>query len=244
MEQVLSGIGENSYQCGKQEKQNSQPVDWETVIKSLDMIESELQDQRTSAQVSQNFERWKNFMPFVNRQIRDAGLDDALPHFAAMIAKSFTGEVADGKGFCVQGFTGCGKTKRMELFARLLSVKFIRAEDMVERIRNNNSPTFLKEISRTDIYAFDLVPDRYYDLIIDDLGFESEKSNTYGNVRDIMEQVLKERSNIFPKWKTHFTTNLTEPQILSRYGDRIYSRLCEMCHFVTMTNADRRRASK
>jgi DNA replication protein DnaC len=132
----------------------------------------------------------------------------------------------------------------MELFARLLSVKFIRAEELVEKIRNNNSPNFLKEISRTDVYAFDLVPDRYYDLIIDDLGFESEKSNTYGNVRDIMEQVLKERSNIFPKWKTHFTTNLTEPQILARYGDRIYSRLCEMCHFVTMTNGDRRREGK
>jgi len=116
MEQVKSEIGENSCQCGKQEKQNSQPVDWETVISRLNMIESELQDQRTSAQASQNFERWKNFMPFVNGQIRDAGLDEALPHFAAMIAKSFTGEVADGKGFCVQGFTGCGKTKRMELF--------------------------------------------------------------------------------------------------------------------------------
>lgn len=244
MEQVKSEIGENSCQCGKQEKQNSQQVDWETVVNKLDMIESTLQDQKTSGQVSQTSERWKSFMPFVNNQIRLSGFDDALPHFAAMIAKSFTGEVADGKGFCVQGFTGCGKTKRMELFARLLSVSFVQAEELVERTRNNNSPTFLKEIARTDVYAFDIVPDHYFDLIIDDLGFESEKSNTYGNVRDIMEQVLKERSSIFPKWKTHFTTNLTEPQILSRYGDRIYSRLCEMCHFVTMSNGDRRREAK
>lgn len=208
------------------------------------MIESELQGQKSSAQVSQNFERWKKYMPFVNKQISLAGIDDALPHFAAMIAKSFSGEVADGKGFCVQGFTGCGKTKRMKLFSRLLSIRFVLAEELVEKIRSNNSPSYLKEIARTDVYAFDSVPDHYYDLIIDDLGFESEKSNTYGNVRDVMEQVLKERSNIFPKWKTHFTTNLTEPQILQRYGDRIYSRLCEMCHFVTMTNADRRRESK
>lgn len=244
MEQVLSGIGENSCQCGNQENQSSQQVDWETVINKLDLIENTSQDQKNLEKASPSSEMWKKLMPFVNKQISIAGIDGELPHFAAMIAKSFTGEVAEGKGFCVQGFTGCGKTKRMELFARLLSVRFVLAEDLVERIRNNNSPTFLKEISRTDVYAFDSVPAHYYDLIIDDLGFESEKSNTYGNVRDIMEQVLKERSNIFPKWKTHFTTNLTEQQILSRYGDRIYSRICEMCHFVTMTNGDRRREAK
>jgi DNA replication protein DnaC len=180
----------------------------------------------------------------IQRMIDAIGLDDALPHFAAMIAKASTGEVADGKGFCIQGETGCGKTARLMLMSSWLSIRMVTAREMVERIRQDNTPMLLKEIARTDVCRLDVVPDRYYDIAIDDLGFEAERSSTYGNVRDIMEDVLTERYKVFPRWKTHITTNLTGQQLLQRYGDRIYSRLCEMCHFVTMGNGDRRREAK
>lgn len=172
--------------------------------------------------------------------VKEAGLDDALPTFPQMVAKVLTNESKDGKGIALLGPTGNGKTTRMLFMARMLGIRLEHAKVMVENLRQNDSVPYFRDITRTDIRYGDLVPPRYHDLIIDDLGFEDERSVMFGNTRDIMQNVLLARYMVFPQHKTHITSNKTPEELQARYGDRIWSRLNEMCIFVAMPGDDRR----
>lgn len=181
--------------------------------------------------------RW---LPRVQDEIQRAGIDDALELYPEMVAKVLTRETVGGKGIALLGPTGNGKTRRMRFMSRFLGIRIEDAKIIVEMIRKNDSVTFFREITRTDIRHGEEVPPRYYDLIIDDLGFEDERSVSYGNARDIMESVLQARYMVFPEHRTHFTSNKTPAELKARYGDRIWSRLNEMCAFVAMPGGDRR----
>lgn len=185
-------------------------------------------------------ERWRKCLPLVVEKLQEADIDNALPLFPELAAKILTGEVNEGKGVILLGATGNGKTRRMRFLSHFLGIRMIDAWEVVERIRHNDTLAYFREVSRVDISHGEDVPARYYDLIIDDLGFEDEKSVTYGNSRDIMERVLLARYQVFPRHKTYFASNLTPEQLKARYGDRIWSRLNEMCHFIAMPGGDRR----
>lgn len=77
-------------------------------------------------------------------------------------------------------------------------------------------------------------------LFVDDLGFlgESEVVNDYGVKRRPIEAILEGRYDSMST--TVFTTNLTRQELYDRYGERIHSRLCEMCMFIMMTGQDYR----
>ena len=75
-------------------------------------------------------------------------------------------------------------------------------------------------------------------LLLDDAGFsgECEVVNNYGvNARPVNE-VLEYRYDA--QLHTVMTTNLTREQLRNNYGERIWSRLCEMAAFVKMTGRD------
>lgn len=75
-------------------------------------------------------------------------------------------------------------------------------------------------------------------LLVDDIGFsgEAEVVNNYGvNARPVVE-LLESRYD--SRRHTVMTTNLTLPQIRQTYGERIYSRLAELCTVVAMTGQD------
>jgi DNA replication protein DnaC len=59
-------------------------------------------------------------------------------------------------------------------------------------------------------------------ICIDDLGREPTV-NEYGNKSEILADVIAYREA--RGYRTHFTTNLTGPEISARYGDRAVSRL-------------------
>lgn len=73
----------------------------------------------------------------------------------------------------------------------------------------------------------------------DDLGVEEEK-NHFGSKIDTMADIIFGRYDLFLKYKllTHFTSNLTLDEIKSRNGDRVTSRLMQMCNIVILGSGD------
>lgn len=180
-------------------------------------------------------------MPKYEKIVEDAGLDRwFLPE---LLAKLATHSTKDGKGIFFLGVTGCGKTRRLKLIADVFSVPIRDAQELVNDLRRCDEQDHF--IDSINLPRFGLTNKRNrYDFIIDDLGVEAKEVLTYGTRRDIMEEVLYERYKIFPDYRTHFSSNLTLEAIRQSYGERIFSRLNEMCVFITLPGEDRRMANK
>ena len=79
------------------------------------------------------------------------------------------------------------------------------------------------------------------ELIIDDLGEETQARH-FGKDENALGQMLIMRERMFLQSgvRTHITTNLSVSQLKERYGERVFSRLKGMCHWLTLTGPDRR----
>jgi DNA replication protein DnaC len=79
-------------------------------------------------------------------------------------------------------------------------------------------------------------------LFIDDLGFngESEVVNDYGVKARPIEDIIEHRYD--RQLLTVCTTNLTGGEIRDKYGERIYSRMCETFSMVAVTGQDFRQS--
>lgn len=77
-------------------------------------------------------------------------------------------------------------------------------------------------------------------LFLDDLGFSGsgELVNNYGIVTNPVAELLETRYDRMAV--TVMTTNLNGQQLRDMYGERIYSRLCEMCMVVNFNGKDKR----
>ena len=75
-------------------------------------------------------------------------------------------------------------------------------------------------------------------LCIDDLGSEETISNNYGTKCEVLNEIIERRyiDGLF----THITTNLNSDSICDKYGDRVYSRLKEMCNRIEIKGIDLR----
>jgi hypothetical protein len=243
MEQRKSEIGGICCQGGEKTMQTL-----EDVFQRMDSTTSELQVQKNleREQPKSTSEKWKKYVPFFQCEMDKAGLDDMLKCFPVMMAKEKTSEIDGNKGFLIQGGVGCGKTARIRLFSNLFCVQILNAKPLCKALAEDNSTEFFRNMTRTDIFSLDEPPERYFDTIIDDLGTEEREYLTFGNRRDVMDEILSARYLIYEKRKikTHFTTNLNDKMLYDRYGERIFSRICEMCHFIKMPGGDRRRESK
>jgi DNA replication protein DnaC len=121
------------------------------------------------------------------------------------------------KGLLLTGGVGCGKTTLMKFFStnrrQKYAVKSVRdisyqfAEEGFEMIRQYNQR----------VWCFD------------DLGTEGERKH-YGDIVNVMKDILLNRYD--RNMTTHLTTNLTGDQIRECYGERVASRLREMCNVI------------
>lgn len=187
---------------------------------------------------------WEKILPRIQGMIQDEGLDNDPPKLAEIVAKIAKAQTADGKGIIFLGSVGSGKTRRAEFIANLCDINFISA-DRIGAIwmECGGDVEFFKEAIYADnsYRKYNYVPPFMNDLIIDDMGIEEKQYQCYGNTLDVMKELIYLRYNVFPKWRTFFTTNLSKEDLLERYGERCFSRLCEMCGFVPLTHPDRRR---
>lgn len=191
--------------------------------------------------------KWPKLIPRVLYAMKEDDIDDGLPHFERLFAKIATRELMtptskNPQGVLLFGGTGNGKTRRLLFMEkRLNGMHMVSAVDIIAKLeKKSDDIDYFREVTRTDIWSLDITPPRYYDLIIDDIGCEKTESVNFGNRRDLMEQIIMARYGVFPKYQTHFSTNLSEEMLCERYGQRIFSRLKEMCVFVKMNGKDRR----
>lgn len=197
--------------------------------------------QHTTLQMTdRTSERWVKIEPKIRVALLEYGLELNPPKLSEIFAKVHTGETLGGKGIFLLGTTGTGKTARMRWMASAFGMIMQDAEDLCDLLMGADSPGEKNDILQCTPPRWSEVPLHYNDLVIDDLGTEPDGQNIYGTRRDVMEEAIHRRYNVFPRWKTHFTSNLTKAELRSRYGERAWSRLNEMVVFVTLTGKDRR----
>ncbi len=189
--------------------------------------------------VSKNASNWASIAPRIEKDMASRGLDRVPKNIAEIVAKIETNESNKKKGLIVSGTPGTGKTVRFKFISETLGIKMITAHEVVRCLLTDGEEG-LRELCRLDISRYSSVPQHYYDLIIDDIGAEPTEQIVYGTRFNAIADIVERRYLIFPEWKTHFSTNLTEEQLKDRYGERVFSRINEMCHFVTLTGKDRR----
>jgi DNA replication protein DnaC len=146
------------------------------------------------------------------------------------------------KGILLSGPIGCGKTSLMNLMKYLaktehkFSVKPCR-DISFEFIQDGYE--VIHRYSKGKLYQAE--PRNY---CFDDLGTENNLKY-FGNECNVMAEILLSRYDLFisKKLKTHITTNLSASEIEKNYGNRVRSRLRELCNLIAFENTiiDKRR---
>jgi energy-coupling factor transporter ATP-binding protein EcfA2 len=135
------------------------------------------------------------------------------------------------KGLMLSGPIGCGKTTLLELM-KLIAVP---------------EKKFLLTTSRE--ISFEFIQDGYEvihryskgipgqqtrrNIAFDDIGTERNLKH-YGNECNIMAEILLSRYDLFIQngFVTHITTNLSATELEEFYGNRVRSRLRNMCNLI------------
>jgi DNA replication protein DnaC len=139
------------------------------------------------------------------------------------------------KGILLTGPIGCGKTTLMTLMKHLtpadnkfsvkpcrdISFEFI--QDGYQIIHKYSIGKLYQSEPRT--YCFD------------DLGTENNLKY-YGNECNVMAEILLSRYDLYisKKLQTHITTNLSASEIETHYGNRVRSRLRQLCNLIAFDN--------
>lgn len=139
------------------------------------------------------------------------------------------------KGILLTGPIGCGKTSLMTLMKHLASIgnkfsvkpcrdiSFEFIQDGYQIIHKYSIGQLYQSEPRT--YCFD------------DLGTENNLKY-FGNECNVMAEILLSRYDLFisKKLQTHITTNLSATEIEKHYGNRVRSRLRELCNLIAFDN--------
>jgi len=141
------------------------------------------------------------------------------------------------KGLLLLGPVGCGKTAIMQLFAPR-RFQIVATRDIVRKFLNDGSLVLEKygaQSFRKKHLGYGPVVqyDQPITWCFDDLGIEPD-TKIYGNSCNVMAEVLLDRYDQFIRhgMLTHLTTNLNADALEQRYGNRVRSRLREMCNMV------------
>lgn len=129
------------------------------------------------------------------------------------------GEIGSGKTYAA--YAMLGRIEEMGITARLYS-----APELFDLLR--------EDFNHKDSYNMDRILANRGVLIIDDLG--AEKASEW--VSETLYRIVNRRyEQVLP---TFITSNLSIGELSERVGDRIASRLAEMCDIIKLEGADRR----
>ncbi len=141
------------------------------------------------------------------------------------------------KGMLIIGDIGVGKTLMMRVMQSLF-------KDTERSFKWTSSMEFkyMMEDGMTASEILELYGKNYKgDILIDDIGVGQVNTNTYGNLTNIIAEILWERSELYVSTgiKTHLTSNLKtsvkdsdEKTLKKMYGDRVLDRLVEMNNLI------------
>lgn len=163
-----------------------------------------------------------------------AGYDSAIIDWMSSMHENRDGAL----GLFLYGASGSGKTRRMDTISKWFGIDVLDAREMVVKLKELKNDAARLDYIRIPSYG-NATP-RMYDLIIDDLGCEIDKSNPFGENYQAMEFVIRERHKRFPQNKTIISSNLSPDAIVEYYGDKNAGRIMEMCVFVNSGNINYR----
>lgn len=213
----------------------------EETLQTIRQIMANLTNFDDRAEYAADIPEWQRIIADVRNDMNVCGIENDPPRLDECFSKILTRSTQ--KGICFLGGVGSGKTKRARFISDFGNIEMLDAAEICATWEEMESLTDYKAYLKADLKErrYAKIPQNMCDLIIDDLGTESEKYTSYGTASDVMVQyVIPFRYAVYPRWRTFFTTNLTKEQLRNRYGERCFSRLCEMCAFVPLTHADRR----
>jgi DNA replication protein DnaC len=138
-----------------------------------------------------------------------------------------------GKGLLFIGGTGTGKTAIMNAISDTpMGTFYFNSCELVADYYSTDNDYFFAQY----------VNSRYQpNILFDDLGFEKPKQQAYQKaVDEPMLVALVKRHELGLFRETRITTNLNADAIEQRYGQRLRSRLREMCNVIILNGNDLR----
>lgn len=182
----------------------------------------------------------------VNREVYE-NLAYWLMNDARMSAKNpVTGEWIPGspiKGIYLGGNTGTGKTTAMMIARKLYPNVIFNLKSSGSNVLYQWTEARAEEIASAYAQYGDIEKWKKTPLLcIQDLGSEPMEAINMGNRLRVLQSLLEYRGDR-RDFVTMITSNLPmHPEAITRrYGDRVASRLMEMCNYLTLTGKDRRR---
>ena len=139
------------------------------------------------------------------------------------------------KGILLTGPIGCGKTSLMNLMKYLTATEhkfFVKPCRDISFEFIQDGYQIIHKYSNGKLYQSE--PRTY---CFDDLGTENNLKY-FGNECNVMAEILLSRYDLFisKKLQTHITTNLSATEIETHYGNRVRSRLRELCNLIAFDN--------
>lgn len=138
------------------------------------------------------------------------------------------------KGLLLFGPVGCGKTTLLNVLRKntkapfnVISCRKV-ADDFAQfghsAIANYSK---LREANKRENLGHELVG-----ICFDDMGTETNKKN-FGNEANVMSEVLLNLYDVKVNiGRVHLTTNISDADIITNYGERVFSRLKEMVNII------------
>lgn len=135
------------------------------------------------------------------------------------------------KGIVLSGPVGCGKTSIMNLMKSLTPAEhkfFVKPCRDISFEFIQDGYEIIHKYSKGKLYQSEPKT-----ICFDDLGTENNLKY-FGNDCNVMAEILLSRYELFTtkKIKTHITTNLSASEIENHYGNRVRSRLRELCNLI------------
>jgi DNA replication protein DnaC len=139
------------------------------------------------------------------------------------------------KGILLTGPIGCGKTSLMNLMKYLAPTEhkfFVKPCRDISFEFIQDGYEVIHRYSKGKLYQSEPKT-----ICFDDLGTENNLKY-YGNECNVMAEILLSRYDLFStkKLQTHITTNLSASEIQTTYGNRVRSRLRELCNLIAYDN--------
>ena len=141
------------------------------------------------------------------------------------------------KGIYLHGEVGVGKTLCLDIFrivAKYLDIQFDGKPLRWTTFRTDEVCAEFERTGELDNYR------KIQCVCFQDLGSEPQEVLYMGNRRNVMRSVLEYRGDM-KRGLTLITSNLPITKIGEYYGQRVQSRLMQMCNILTIGGGDRRR---
>lgn len=166
---------------------------------------------------------------------------DADPDFEALNPETSLYEKGDvNKGIFIAGPTGSGKSMLLKVMSRYAEGLFLKMSIDGRAARfcwqSYRADEICQNFARTgELDQYIICPI----LFIDDAGSEQKETLYMGNRVEVIRTILERRGDNLGRCLTLITSNI--PMTKLEYGDRVISRLFQMCNYYKLGGKDRRR---